>query len=273
MGKVVGQLIVGGKRKDGRGFLDMRSPFIVKAGTVQRADGSAYVGIGKTRSIASVYGPQLLHPKHLQEPDRAAMKVRYEMAPFSTTERKRPGPDRRSIEISKVIREALAPVLFLEEFPKAGIELMMEVIQADAGTRVTAINAASVALADAGVPMRDLVSAIAVGRVEGNLVVDLSGEEEAAADAVDMPIAMRAATGEITLLQMDGDASLDEVKKLLELARAACMTIYQAQKAALKERYKVPAEEAEAVAEAAPTEIMEEPAKTAQEGEAGKEGE
>lgn len=251
MGKVLGKLIVNGKRRDGRGLLEMR-PLIVKAGVVSRADGSAYVGIGNTRAVAAVYGPMLLHPKHLQDPQRAVMKCRYEMAPFSVSERKRPGPDRRSVEISKVIREALEPVIFAEEFPKAGIELMMEIVQADAGTRVTSINAASIALADAGVPMKDLIASIAVGRVEGNLVVDMSGEEEAAEDAVDMPIAMRPATGEITLLQMDGDATLDEFKRLLELARKVCSEIYEAQKAALRVKYKVPEEVIkEEIAEAA----------------------
>lgn len=237
MGKITGTLIVGNKRNDGRGFEEMR-PITVEAKVVPRADGSAFVVIGNTRAIAAVYGPLLLHPKHLQDPQRAVLTCRYEMAPFSVYDRKRPGPDRRSIEISKVIREAIEPVIFLEEFPKAGIELLMEIVQADAGTRVTAINAASVALADAGVPMKDLISAVAVGKVEGKLVVDLSGDEEATEGAVDMPVAMRAKTGEITLLQMDGDATIDDLKKLLVLARKACEKIYEVQKMALAAKYK-----------------------------------
>lgn len=238
MSKVEGPVIIKGKRLDGRSLLEMR-PISIEAKVVPRAHGSAYFSFGGTKCIAAVYGPILLHPKHLQDPQKAHVTSRYDMAPFSVTERKRPGPDRRAIEISKVIKEALEPVVFLEEFPKAGIELTMEIIQADSGTRVTAINAASIALADAGVPMKDMVSAVSVGRVEGNQVVDLSGVEEGVEDAVDMPVAMRAKTGEITLLQMDGDCTLNEFKQFLQNAKKACLEIYEKQKAALREKYKV----------------------------------
>lgn len=77
------------------------------------------------------------------------------MAPFSVDDRKRPGPDRRSVEISKITSEALMPAVFLEKFPRSTIDVFIEVLEAEGGTRCAGITAASVALADAGVPMRD----------------------------------------------------------------------------------------------------------------------
>ena len=142
-----------GKRMDGRGPNDIR-PIKMDVGILKRADGSAYVEWGLNKVLAAVYGPRELHPKHLQESDRGIVQARYNMAPFSVSDRKRPGPDRRSVEISK----AFTHVVFVEQFPKTTVDVYVEVLQASAGTRCAGITAASLALADAGVPIRGLVS-------------------------------------------------------------------------------------------------------------------
>lgn len=226
-----------GRRIDGRRLDEMR-PLRIEAGVLKRADGSAYLELGNNKILVAVYGPRELHPKHLQIPDRAVVRCRYNMAPFSVQERKRPGPDRRSVELSKVIREALEPVIFVEYFPRATIDIFIEVLEADAGTRCAGITAASVALADAGIPMRDLVSAIAVGKIEGRLALDLSSTEEQYGEA-DMPVAISPRLGRIHLLQMDGNLTPEEVKEGLRMARDACMKIYEVQKRALKEKYSI----------------------------------
>ena len=160
------------------------------------------------------------------------------MAPFSTTERKSPGPDRRSIELSKVIRVALEPAIFLEDFPKATIDIFIEVLQADGSTRVTGINAASLALACAGVPMKDLVSACSVGKINNTLVVDLCGKEDNFSEA-DINFAILPSRNEITLLQMDGLLTKDEILKLIRLAKEKCEKIYEIQKKVLREKYVI----------------------------------
>jgi len=106
-----------GRRIDGRKKYELR-PIKMKVGVLKNANGSAYIEWGRNKIIAAVYGPRELHSKHLQRPDRAILRVRYNMAPFSVEERKKPGPDRRSIEISKVIKGALEPALILEMFPR-----------------------------------------------------------------------------------------------------------------------------------------------------------
>jgi exosome complex component RRP41 len=75
------------------------------------------------------------------------------MAPFSVQERKSPAPSRREIELSKVIRESLQPSVFMEYYPRTMIDVFIEILQADGGTRCASITAASLALADAGIPM------------------------------------------------------------------------------------------------------------------------
>jgi len=145
-------LIVDGKRINGRAFDQIRDAKIV-AGVLGRADGSAYVELGNNKIYAAVYGPRQVFPKYMQNPDRAIIRCRYNMAPFSVEDRKRPGPDRRSVEISKVTRECLEPSVFLERFPNSMIDVFIEVMQADAGTRCTGITAAAVALASSVFPV------------------------------------------------------------------------------------------------------------------------
>ena len=138
------------------------------------------------------------------------------MEPFSVGERKNPAPSRREIEISKVITEALEPAVMLEKFPRTAIDVYLEVLQADGGTRCAALAAASVALADAGIPMRDLVSACAAGKAADAIILDVNNEEDQAGQA-DMPIGYMPNLGKITLLQLDGVLTTDEFKKCIEL--------------------------------------------------------
>ena len=91
-----------GVRVDGRGPLDLR-PIKMEVGILSRADGSAYIEWGGNRILAAVYGPREAKPKHIALPDRALVRCRYMMAPFSTLERRKPGPDRRSVELSKAV--------------------------------------------------------------------------------------------------------------------------------------------------------------------------
>jgi exosome complex component RRP41 len=226
-----------GRRIDGRGVGDLR-PMKIEAGPLTQADGSAYVEWGENKVMAAVYGPREVHPRHLQKPNKAVVQCRYNMAAFSVDERKRPGLDRRSQEISKVISEAFESVLFVEEFPRTSIDIYIEVLQANAGTRCAGIVAASVALADAGIPMVDLIPAVAVGKAGGALVLDLKKEEDNYGEA-DLPMAMVPRSGRLVLLQMEGHMTRDELKTALEMGVAGCKKIYELQKQALRDRYAV----------------------------------
>lgn len=229
------------KRLDGRGFEETR-PIEAKAGIIRRADGSAMFKIGKTTAYAAVYGPRELHPKFMQNPVKGVLRVHYNMMPFSGHgDRVRPGTSRRSKEISMVTEKALLPVLDLEAFPNAVVDVFIELPQTDAGTRCAGITAASMALADAGLKMKDLVASVAVGRVDDKIVVDLNYDEEAYPDGTvaDIPVAVLPGSGKISLLQMDGELKRDELKKALETAKKAAKNIYEIQKKALKEKFQL----------------------------------
>jgi exosome complex component RRP41 len=224
-----------GRRIDGRRLDELR-PITLKVAPLVRADGSAYVEWGENKVMAAVYGPREVHPRHLQENDKAIVQCRYNMAAFSVDERKRPGQDRRSQEISKVISEAFESVIFAEEFPRTSIDVYIEVLQANAGTRCAGIVAASLALADAGIPMADLLPAVAVGKVAGRIALDLKKEEDNFGEA-DMPMALVPQSGRLVLLQMEGHLTRDELRDALDLGVRGCRDIYERMKAALRERY------------------------------------
>ena len=230
-----------GMRIDGR-TAEQHRPIKIEAGVLHNADGSAYVEIGKNKVLAAVYGPRECHPRHLQNPEKAIVQVKYNMEAYSVSDRKRPGTDRRSIEISKITAEALEKVVLTELYPRASIDVYIEILQANAGTRCAGLTAASVALADAGIPMRDIVPAIAAGKADGHVLLDLNKEEDNYGQA-DVPIAIMPSTDEIVLLQMDGNMTREEFDHAIELAVNACHEVHDLQVDALKRRYSKPAQE------------------------------
>ena len=224
-----------GKRLDGRDVNELR-PIKMEVGVIKSADGSAYLEWGNNKVFAAVYGPREVHPHHLAKPDRGILRVFYRMATFSVFDRKRPAPGRREKEISMIVSDCLEPILFLELYPGTSFEVFIEVMDADGGTRCASTTVAALALADAGIPMKSLVTAIAVGKIDGKKVVDLSGIEDKAGEA-DLPVAITWYNEELSLLQFDGDMDLDEMNDFLDLAKEALSKIYQMQLDSLKSKY------------------------------------
>ncbi len=228
------------KRLDNRKFDETRK-IEAKVGVIKRADGSAYFKFGNTWAYAAVYGPRNLYPRFLQDPSKGILRCSYNMMPFSSRgERVRPGGSRRAKEISMVTEKALSPVLDLNEYPNSVVDVFIELPETEAGSRTAGINAASMALADAGLLMKDLVCSVSVGRVDDKLLVDLDYSEESYEGIVaDVPIAILPKSGRIVLLQMDGLLSKEQLGKVIEMGKDACKKIYDVQKKALKAKYKV----------------------------------
>jgi len=126
-------------------------------------------------------------------------------------------------------------VILTSFFPRSVIDVFVEVLQADAGTRTAGINAAAVALADAGIPMKNMISSCAAGKVADTIVLDPMKEEDNFGQA-DLPIAMTP-NGDLTLVQMDGNLSHEEFHKAVEMAMKGAKDIYELQRAALMDKY------------------------------------
>jgi exosome complex component RRP41 len=231
------ELIIKGKRTDGRAFDELR-PIKIEVGMLKNAEGSAYVEWGNNKVLAAVYGPKEAQPKHFADPERAIIKCRYQMAPFSSLkEHSRSGPNRRAIEISKVTKEVFENVIMLENFPGDEIDIFVEILQSDGGTRAAGITAAATALASSGIPMRDIPYAVSAGKVGDQIILDLNKIEDNYSDA-DMPIAISPRLNNVLLLQMDGSMTKEQMERALAMCQKAGESITKLQREALEARYK-----------------------------------
>jgi len=224
------------KRPDGRKVTEMR-PISAKVGVVPNADGSAIFQSGKTIAIAAVYGPRKMHPQHKQNPAKGQLRCEYNMISFSVDDRIRPGRNRRAMEISEVTKWALEPVVLLDKYKNQVVDVHINIIQADAGTRCAGINAAAMALAHAGIPMKEMVSSISIGKLDKTLVVDLTKEEEdfeIGEGPTDIPVSVTQ-SGKVTHMQLDGKIGVEQLQEAVDMANVACKEVYEVQKKALKD--------------------------------------
>jgi len=232
------------KRYDGRAPNELRT-LKIESGVLPNADGSAYIEMGRNKILVGVFGPREMHPKRFSKPNEAVLRCRYHMSPFSVDPRRSPAPSRRDTEIGMVMSWALQPAVFLDRYPRSVIDVFAEILEADGGTRTACINAATVALVDAGIPMKDLVSSCAAGKIGGQLVLDLGDYEDKEGEA-DIPVAYMPKLDKITLLQMDGVLPTEEFEASVNLAIEGCKKIYEIQREALRKKYGIEEETEEA---------------------------
>jgi len=225
------------KRASGRKIEEPRK-MTAKVGIVPNADGSAMFSFGDTIAIAAVYGPKEMHPQHQQNPEKGVLRCTYNMLSFSVKERIRPGLSRRSQEISKITEWALEPSVMIKKYPGTVVDVHINILQADASTRCAGINAAAMALAQAGIPMKSLVSSVSIGKLDKQLVVDVDKNEEdyeKGEGATDIAMSFISPKGDLTHLQLDGKIPPKQLKEAINLGRETCKKIYEVQKKALKD--------------------------------------
>ncbi len=228
------------ERPDGR-KADETRPIVAEVGIIPNADGSAKFAFGGTVAIAAVYGPKKMHPQHKQNPSKGVLRCDYSMMSFSVKDRIRPGPSRRSMEISKITEWALQPAIDLEAYPNMVVDVHINILQADASTRCAGINAAAMALAHAGIPMKDMVTSVSIGKLDKELVVDVNKAEEdweEGEGATDIAMSFTSA-GELTHMQLDGHITTEQLKEAVKLGQKAVKEIYEIQKQALKTGKKI----------------------------------
>ncbi len=235
-------------RFDGRADDQMRDVRITP-NYLDFAHGSCLIQVGKTWVLCTAMIEESV-PRWKQHEDAGWVSAEYAMLPGSTPRRTRRGvnkgrPDGRTVEIQRLIGRALRTVVDFKKLGRRTIWLDCDVLQADGGTRCASITGAWVALAlacqkllDEGsiraMPLLDTVSAVSVGVVKGEVVLDLPYPEDSTAD-VDMNVVV---TGDGRLIEVQGTAerepfTRDVMDRLTDLAMAGCSTLRQAQLEAL----------------------------------------
>eukprot|EP00466_Bigelowiella_natans_P016282 jgi/Bigna1/50918/estExt_Genewise1.C_1000013 len=214
----------------------MRTPFM-KLQAVSRATGSAYIEMEGVKVICGVYGPTS-NPRASYS-DKGSLSCSVEFAPFAKTNRRTREDEQEERAISLVLEEALTVSIQLDKFPKAVIKAWVVILEAGKGHIAAAISCVSLALADAGIELYDLVTAASVGRLSSKIVVDPGEKEYQRSDYEgSLWIAYMPSLGQITYISQSGRIDLDASQKMLELCTEGCIALHSAMRSCLVESAK-----------------------------------
>ncbi|KAI0259861.1 ribosomal protein S5 domain 2-type protein, partial [Gloeopeniophorella convolvens] len=226
----------GGFRSDGRRQYELRAMSFDSAPQAG-ADGSARVSHGLTEVLVSVFGPREARTRAQTLHDRAVLHVEASIAPFSTGDRRRRGRgDKRVQELAATLKATFEPVVQTALYPRAQIDVVVHVLQQDGGVLPAAVNATTLALANAGVPLADFVCAVAGGVHAAAPLLDLTALEEA--DLPHATLACMPRSGRLTLVSMETRLHVDRFEEIVRLAGEAGAVIHAEMRAAVRERTK-----------------------------------
>lgn len=224
-----------GKRTiDGRTVDEFRKIFM-KCGIVQKARGSAYIELNRTKVICSVYGPRQSSVQS-EFSETGTLHCEISFAPFAhakqtnrraTNQSSKNGEMRQKVqEYSTYMREALQTSIRLDSFPKSTLDVYVLVLEDDGSVLSAAITCASLAIADAGIEMFDLVSACSAAQLENYVLVDpVTMEHKYASGGV--VCAYMSSLHELTQLTQVGDMQYQKVLEAIDLCVDGCNKIHQ----------------------------------------------
>ncbi|XP_062094685.1 exosome complex component RRP41-like [Humulus lupulus] len=216
-------------RPDGRGFQQCRLAFF-RTGAVTSAAGSAYAEFGNTKVIVSVFGPRE-SKKAMMYSDIGRLNCNVSYTTFATPVRGQ-GSDNK--EFSSMLHKALEGAIILETFPKTTVDVFALVLESGGSDLPVVISCASVALADAGIMMYDLVTSVSVFCLGKNLIIDPVLEEESSQDG-SLMITCMPTRYEVTQLTITGEWSTPKVNEGMQLCLDACSKLAKIMRSCLKE--------------------------------------
>ncbi|KAI8328334.1 ribosomal protein S5 domain 2-type protein [Chlamydoabsidia padenii] len=215
-----------GLRIDGRRANELRK-ITAKTSVFSQADGSAYIEQGNTKCLVAVYGPREARHRQQTLADRAIINVEFNVAPFSTSERqKRSKSDKRSLELATFIRQTFEPVIQTNQFPRSQIDVYIQIFQHDGGVLQCCINATTMALIDAGIPMIDFVCACSAGCIDKVPMLDLNNLEETS-DTPELTLAILPRTGKVNLVELESRLHIEQLESVTELAKEGCLQVHE----------------------------------------------
>lgn len=240
-------------RNDGRKPSEIRRTLIqigpLNGGSTSSSgvSGSAIIQMGLTIALASVCGPTDCARRSEELSDKALLEVNLRIAPFASSggDRrivKNPSGDRKLMEQSHLIKRAIEAALLLHIYPRAKIEINVLILADDGGRLCASINAATLALVDAGIPMKDMVCACSAGLGGENgdsTLVDLNRMERMSyggESAVYLPCAIMPRRGTVVLSQCESRVPLATFEKVLHTAIEGCEAVFDVMQASVRER-------------------------------------
>ncbi|KAG7351869.1 exosome complex exonuclease Rrp41 [Nitzschia inconspicua] len=245
-------------RNDGRKPGEIRRMRVQMGANTNTGDGggvggSALVDMGLTSALATVRGPMACARRSDELPDRAMVDVSVKAVPFAPSGGDRrvtnPNTDRRLVEMTHLLKRALEATILLQLYPKSRIQVQVVILADDGGRLSAAINAASVALIDAGIPVKDILCSCSAGyagsgvNTDEKTLVDLNRQEEssfAGQNAVCLPCAMLPQRGTVVMAQCEARLpDFDTMDRVLGAAMDGCRAVFDIIQAAIRERASI----------------------------------
>ncbi|RCN33279.1 putative exosome complex exonuclease 1 [Ancylostoma caninum] len=225
-----------GFRQDGRRPHQIRN-ISASLGTIRDAEGSAYFEQGGTKILCAVYGPyEGKRSKQLE--DRCLLCATLSlmlrkccstssMTRFAGVERRqRVKADRKSMEIERLIEKTFEGAVLTHLFPTSQIDIYCQIIQSDGSHLAACVNAASLAMSDAGIPMKGLVAAATCSIVDGQPVVDVNQREET--DILPrLTLATLRGEDEVVLVELQNRVHVDHLPALMAAAKDTCKGVHE----------------------------------------------
>ncbi|XP_060066141.1 exosome complex component MTR3-like isoform X2 [Ylistrum balloti] len=218
------------KRCDGRATDTLR-PIYLKADVVSQARGSAYIEQDNTKVMCAVYGPREVGRKE-DFSMKGIINCVFKYATFSCRYRRSYQQDSEEKDLSVQLLDALEPAVCMHKFPKAQVDIYVTVLQNDGSALAAAITCASVALANAGVEMYDLVVGCSV-RIAGHLVLLDPTENEEYKSQDDNPVNHGSVTvgympslNQLSAITSKGEVEFEDMKKAMNQCVSSSQTLY-----------------------------------------------
>ncbi|XP_028665076.2 exosome complex component MTR3 [Erpetoichthys calabaricus] len=222
------------EREDGRrkGQVDVR-PIFARCGLVSQAKGSAYIESGKTKVICSVYGPRETERKDETDMKFGRLVCTFRFAPFSCAKRCGWIQSTQEKDLSLALLGSLQPGLCLHRYPRSQIDVSVLVLENDGSALAHAVTCASLALADAGIEMYDLVLGCSLRQEGSDYLLDPTFAEETQEPATEstenrggMMVALLPSLNQVSGLLCSGDLEQQPLVEAVAACIEGCQRIY-----------------------------------------------
>nr|CAG4638669.1 EOG090X0BHT [Cyclestheria hislopi] len=214
-----------GLRIDGRKADELRR-IRCSLGVFAQADGSAYLEQGNTKILAAVYGPHEIRGSRSKAlHDQVLVNCQYSTATFSMGERKRrPRGDRKSQEMSNHLVQTFQAAIRTELYPRSQIDIFVEVLQADGGNYSACVNAATMALVDAGIPLKDTVVSCTASLINGKPLVDVNHVEQSGGSP-ELVLSILPQSEEIVYISLTQRFHVEHLNQVMDTAMNGCKDV------------------------------------------------
>ncbi|XP_063706799.1 exosome complex component MTR3 [Culicoides brevitarsis] len=206
-----------------RGNEEPRKIFL-ESGILSNARGSAYIEMGNTKVTVAVFDPREI-PKNNKHREEGILYCYFKFASFSCAKRKLPQPDSDEKSYALALKRALQPAVCRYTFPNFQVDVFVNVLENDGSALAAAITAAGLALADAGIPMYDVITGACIGIKDDKMFVDPTANEEEICSLVGkthgtMTVARLSKLEQISEIYQAGCLSLEAIEKALEMLKS-----------------------------------------------------